>query len=80
MEKKRAEDHEVEIAPPVKVDKFGFVKPDQNSPEAGLTRSKSAFEFERYLFCDFLKAIRASVCFGRLLHFSYLCFPSSLLL
>ena len=50
MEKKRVEDHEVEPAPPIKVDKFGFVKQDQNSSEGGLTRTKSAFEFERYQF------------------------------
>lgn len=47
MEKKRVEDHEVEPAPRLKVDKFGFVKQDQNSPERGFTRSKSAFQFER---------------------------------
>lgn len=53
MEKKRVEDHEVETAPRVKVDKFGFVKPDQNSPEPGFIKSKSALEFERYSFLLF---------------------------
>lgn len=59
MEKKRVEDHEVETAPRVKVDKFGFVKPDQNSPEPGFIKSKSALEFERYSFFCFLKLSKA---------------------
>lgn len=58
MEKKRVEDHEVETAPRVKVDKFGFVKPDQNSPEPGFIKSKSALEFERYSFFIFFNCQR----------------------
>ncbi|XP_027154692.1 EVI5-like protein isoform X1 [Coffea eugenioides] len=47
MEKKRvADDHEVEPAVPVRVDRFGFVKQEQNSAE-GLCRSRSASEYER---------------------------------
>lgn len=49
MEKKRVDDHEVEPATPVRVDRFGFVKQEQNSAE-GLTRSRSASEYERYEF------------------------------
>ncbi|KAL3515859.1 hypothetical protein ACH5RR_022761 [Cinchona calisaya] len=48
MEKKRvADDHEVEPAVPKRVDRFGFVKQEQN-PSEGLTRSRSASEFGRY--------------------------------
>ncbi|KAL3515858.1 hypothetical protein ACH5RR_022760 [Cinchona calisaya] len=49
MEKKRvADDHEVEPAVPKRVDRFGFVKQEQN-PSEGLTRSRSASEFGRSL-------------------------------
>ena len=44
-----ADDHEVEPAVPVRVDRFGFVKQEQNSAE-GLCRSRSASEYERYAF------------------------------
>lgn len=43
---------EQEAAAPVslpKVDRFGFVKQDGSTPE-GLTKSRSAWEFERYPF------------------------------
>ncbi|XP_059670528.1 uncharacterized protein LOC132316046 isoform X2 [Cornus florida] len=45
MEKKRIDDYESGPVPPVRVDRFGFIKQD-NSPE-GLARSRSAFEYQR---------------------------------
>lgn len=48
MEKKRGDDHEESEKPssPVKVDRFGFVKPEGNSPDK-LSRSRSGIEHER---------------------------------
>ena len=49
MEKKKVDDHEPVPVPPVRVDRFGFVKQElSNSPE-GLIKSRSAFEYERYV-------------------------------
>lgn len=50
MEKKKIpDDHEVEPAAHVRVDRFGFVNQAQNSGE-GLTSIRSASEYERYAF------------------------------
>ncbi|KAG9138194.1 hypothetical protein Leryth_001417 [Lithospermum erythrorhizon] len=48
MEKKRGDDHEVNEVPmlPVKVDGFGFVKQEGNSPDK-LSRSRSGLEHKR---------------------------------
>ncbi|KAK6119086.1 hypothetical protein DH2020_026776 [Rehmannia glutinosa] len=46
MEKKRADEQEAVPVSLPKVDRFGFVKQESNSPD-GLTRSRSAFEYER---------------------------------
>ena len=49
MEKKKVDDHEPVPVPPVRLDRFGFVKQElSNSPE-GLTKSRPAFECERYV-------------------------------
>ncbi|CAA2984256.1 EVI5 isoform X1 [Olea europaea subsp. europaea] len=46
MDKKKVDEHEVGSVALPKVDRFGFVKPEANSAD-GLTRSRSAFEYER---------------------------------
>lgn len=45
MEKKRV-DVTLQVPAPVRVDRFGFVKPEHISPDR-LAKSKSAFEHQR---------------------------------
>ena len=52
MENKKVDDQEIQTVAPVRVDKFGFVKQEQKTPE-GLIRSRSAFEFERYVLAEY---------------------------
>lgn len=47
MEKKNVDDDEPRPVPQVKVDRFGFLKQELNSPD-GIVKSRSAFEYERY--------------------------------
>lgn len=47
MEKKRLDEQEPPPASLPKVDRFGFVKQETNSPD-GLAKSRSAAEYERY--------------------------------
>lgn len=47
MDKKKVDEHEAGSVALPKVDRFGFVKQEANSAD-GLTRSRSAFEYERY--------------------------------
>lgn len=54
MERKRVDEQEAVIVALPKVDRFGFVKQDSNSPD-GLTRSRSAWEYER--FASFWKLV-----------------------
>ncbi|CAI9770202.1 unnamed protein product [Fraxinus pennsylvanica] len=46
QENKKVDEHEAGSVALPKVDRFGFVKQEANSPD-GLTRSRSAFEYER---------------------------------
>ncbi|CAL5325968.1 unnamed protein product [Camellia sinensis] len=49
MEKKKTDEYEAVPVPPVRVDRFGFVKQElSNSPE-GIAKNRSAFEHERQL-------------------------------
>lgn len=45
MEKKRTDDSEPGPVPPLRLDRFGFLK-QEPSPD-GLTKGRSAFEYER---------------------------------
>ena len=49
MEKKKIDVPEPVPDPPVRVDRFGFVKQETNNPPEGLAKSRSAFQFERYV-------------------------------
>lgn len=49
MEKKKVDEQEAVPVSLPKVDRFGFVKQDTSSPD-GLTKSRSASEYERYPF------------------------------
>ena len=51
MEKNVIDDSEPGPVPVVRVDRFGFVKSDHNSPE-GLIKRRSTFEYERYQLLD----------------------------
>lgn len=46
MEKKFVDDDELRPVPLVKVDRFGFVKPEVKSAD-GIVKSRSAFENDR---------------------------------
>lgn len=51
MEKKPIDDYEPGPVPsPRPLDRFGFVKQEPNNPAEGLAKSRSAQEFERYVF------------------------------
>lgn len=51
MEKKQIDDYEPGPVPsPRPLDRFGFVKQEVNNSPEGLTKSRSAQEFERYDF------------------------------
>nr|GFB18202.1 EVI5-like protein isoform X1 [Tanacetum cinerariifolium] len=46
MEKKRV-DETVQLPAQLRLDRFGFVKPEHDLPDHRLTKSKSAFEYQR---------------------------------
>ncbi|GJY49308.1 EVI5-like protein [Tanacetum coccineum] len=48
MEKKRV-DESVQLPAQLRLDRFGFVKPEHDLPDHRLTKSKSAFEYQRWL-------------------------------
>nr|GFC25894.1 EVI5-like protein isoform X1 [Tanacetum cinerariifolium] len=45
MEKKRV-DETVQLPAQLRLDRFGFVKPEHDLPDHRLTKSKSAFEYQ----------------------------------
>lgn len=51
MEKKRIDNYEPGPLPsPKQLDRFGFVKQELSNSHEGLTKGRSAYEFERYIF------------------------------
>lgn len=58
MEKKRVDEQEAAPVSLPKVDRFGFVKQDGNTPD-GLTKSRTASEFERYSVYESIFSFRS---------------------
>ncbi|KAG5535288.1 hypothetical protein RHGRI_023160 [Rhododendron griersonianum] len=61
MEKQKVDENEPVPVPAVRVDRFGFVKQDHSNSPEGLSRTRSAFEYER-LYLDGL--IILDICFA----------------
>lgn len=51
MERRRIDDYEPgPVPPPRPVDRFGFVKQELSNSLEGLSKGRSAIEYERYAF------------------------------